>query len=167
MLRGNNFHHMVSIGSAIAPQSVTNTSVNGNSIVEPWKTARQLAFIIMGGAFAASVDGSFTIQGLRRDDGSTWETLQDYDDPRQNLILSGAAYDDGGSLENGVLLASMDVSRIDSDTYEAVRLVYTEGGNAAALIAVSYVLYDHYDRPSGQEDETFSRLQGGQQSRLQ
>jgi len=153
-MKGNNFHHKVTVGQSLAPQSVTNTTVSGNPIVEPQKTSRQIAFIMQGGAFAATVDGSFTLQGRLRSDGATWQTLKDKDG--NNIVLAGAVYDDGGALENGALLGTLRTDAYDTATYEAVRIQFTEGGNAAALVAVAHVLFDQRELPSGQEDKLFA-----------
>lgn len=153
-MKGNNFHHKVTLGQSLAPQSVTNTTVSGNPIVEPQRTARQIAFILQGGAFAATVNGTFTLQGRLRSDGTTWQTLKDKDG--SNLALSGAVYNDGGALENGALLGTLRTDAYDTDTYEAVRIQFTEGNNAAALIAVAHILFDQREVPSGQEDKLFA-----------
>jgi hypothetical protein len=154
--RGNNFHHAHTFGVALVPQSVSNTTVDGPAIAEPWKTGRQLSFILLGGAFAATVDGEFTIEGLKRSDGTTWETL--LDGSGAGLVLTGAKYNDAGALENGSLLATLPLDDVDSTTYKSVRITFTEGATAAALVAVAFVISDLYGRPGGAADETFSLM---------
>lgn len=151
--RGNNFHHANGFGVALVPQSVSNATVSGPAIAEPWKIGRQLVFLMLGGAFAATVDGSFTIQGLQRDDGTTWATL--LDGSGAALVLDGAKYNDAGALETGALLGTLPLSDVDSTTYKSVRIQFTEGATAAALVAVGYVIADLYDRASGSTDEIF------------
>ena len=153
-MKGNNFHHKVVIGQSLAPQSVTSATVSGNPIVEPQRTARQIAFILQGGALAASENGAFTLQGRLRSDGTTWETLKDKDG--NNLILQGAVYDDAGALENGALLGTLRTDAYNTSTYEAVRIQFAESGGGAALIAVAHVLFDLRELPSGQTDQLFA-----------
>ena len=152
-LKGNNFHHCHSVGVALVPQSVTNTSVNGAEIAEPFRTGRQLTFIIQGGAFAATVDGAMAVQGKRRDTGS-WEAITEQDGTTA-LVVTATLLDDGGDLENGIVTATLPDYAFDAVTYASVRLRFTEGGNAAALIAASYVISDLYEIPSGATDDFF------------
>jgi hypothetical protein len=145
---------MVEVGQSIAPQSISNATVSGNAIVEPQNRCTQIAFILQGGALAATVDGSFTFQGRLRSDGTTWQTLKDKDN--NNLILAGADWDDAGKLENGSFVGTLRVDAVDFTTYEAVRVQFTEGATAAALIAVSHILFGFMEKPSGQTDELFA-----------
>lgn len=155
-MKGNNFHHANEPGLALAPQSVTNTTVNGAEIKEPWTRGRQISFILLGGAFAATVDGALVIQGLRRDDGSTWEALKEYDGST-DLAFTETLLDDGGGAENAAVLGTVPLSDVDAETYKSMRVSFTESGNAAALIGVAYVISDLYRRPSGATDDLFAK----------
>lgn len=157
MLKGNNFRHMAAVGLALAPQSINNTNVNGTTILEPWKTARQIAFLFMGGSFPASTDTAITLQVQQRSDGS-WVTLTDKDG--SNVILQGSAYDDAGTLENGVILGSFDLSRVDSSTYKAIRINVANGAATGALYGAGYILFDTYTHPSGTTDVLASLMEG-------
>ena len=74
------------------------------------------------------------------------------------MILQGARFDDAGAIENGSLLATLPLRDIESEVYEAIRIQFTEGGTAAALIAVTHILFDAQENPKGQVDETFPLL---------
>jgi len=155
-MKGNNFFHDAFCGVALVPQSVTNTSAVGVTIKEPWTRGRQIAFLLMGGAQAATVDGKMEIQGLQRDDGTTWATLKEYDGST-DLEFTVTLLDDAGDFENGLVLGTIPLSHVDSETYSAIRVKYTEGGNAASLICVGYVIYDLFEKPSGMTDDLFSK----------
>lgn len=157
MLKGNNFRHQVEVGVALAPTTINNTTTNGSTITEPWKRARQIAFIFMGGAFPATTDTTITIQGQARSNGA-WAALTDKDG--NNLALTGSVYDDGGALESGALLGSFDLSRVDSSTYKAIRAIVTNGVATAAIYAIAYVLFDPYTKPTGQTDVLASLMEG-------
>ena len=77
-MKGNNYHHKVITGVALKPQVVNGATAVGPAIEEPWKRARQLAFQVLGGDFAATVDGRLVVEGQRRDDNS-WEALKEND----------------------------------------------------------------------------------------
>lgn len=151
--RGNNFHHVVEVGQSLAPQTVSNATVSGTAIVEPQNRCTQIAFILQGGALAATVDGSFVFQGRLRSDGTTWATLLDKDG--NNMILEGTKWNDAGALENGAFVGTLRVDAVDFTTYEAVRVQFIEGGTANALIAVAHILFGFMEKPTGQTDELF------------
>lgn len=155
-LKGNNFFHNNKTGTALQPQSVSNTTVAGETIVEPWRIGRQITFILLGGAFASSANGACTVQGLRRDDGTTWEALKE-SDGTTDLEFTATALDDGGALEGDRLLGTIDMGDIDGETYEAIRLSFEEDATAAMLVGAAYVISDLYARPSGDTDDLFSK----------
>lgn len=155
MLVGHNWQHSNKPIAHIVPKSVTNTTAAGDWIVEPWKLANQLTFLFMGGAWAATVDGSAVIQGRKRSDGSA-VTLKEKDGVT-NLALTATYLDDAGAGENGLIPGTIPLEDIDSETYDAVRMLYTEAGNAAALICVVAILSGFKERPSGTTDDLFSK----------
>lgn len=154
---GMNFFHMVKVGVAIAPQSISGATVNGSAIVEPWKFGRQISFLLAGGAFASSSVGACTVQGRARSDGSTWSPLKQ-SDGTTNLIFTATALADAGALEGGLLLGTLDLGDVNSETYEAIRLSYVESGSAAQLISASYVISGLYTQPSGTSDDLWAKL---------
>ncbi len=156
MLVGKNFHHNHKSYLALKPKSVTNTTHEGETISEPWKIGHLLTFLFLGGAFAATVDGAIVIQGLKRSDGTTWEALKDKDG--NNLVVTPTKLDDGGALENGIIVGSIPTEDIDSGTYMAVRAHYTESGNAAALVAGAAIITGLRDVPSGDTDDLLSKV---------
>lgn len=151
-----NFQHSHLCGLALAPQSVNNAVVNGAEIKEPWSLARQLTFIVTGGAFGTAATGTLKVQGLKRSDGTTWEALKDKDG--NDLAFPVADVADAGPLENGCVIGTLPLGRVDGVTYKSVRLVYDNDVAVAVLIGASYVLSDLYVEPSGQADRLFALL---------
>lgn len=137
--------------AGIPVQSITNTTVNGAAVVEPWKKASVLGVIIMGGALAATVDGAIKLQGRKRSDAS-WVNLVGLDGTTL-LEVTPTKLDDAGALENGVIWGEVQLDRIDSTTYDAVRATFQEAGNAAALVGIAYQLWNFFRLPSGQSAE--------------
>lgn len=158
-LHGRNFFHNNDVGTALVPQSIASAAtVTGPAITEPWNRGRQLSFILLGGAFGATTSLAITVQGLRRDDGTTWEALKQ-SDGTTNLTFTEANLDDGDAIENGYVLGTVDLADVDSATYEAMRLSVTENGGGAntVLLAAAYSISDLYKRPSGETDDLFSK----------
>lgn len=155
MLKGNNFFHATVTGNAVDPQSISNATVAGNTISEPWKTGRQISFLLLGGDFAATGSLTVDVQGQRIDTGA-WENLKE-DDGTTDLEFTQTSMDDGGTLENGSLLGTIDVSRLDGTTYKAIRLNVTEENTAACLFGAAYVISDLYAHVSGETDDLFSK----------
>lgn len=150
-LRGNNFFHAVKFGRALAPQTVSNATVTGDAIVEPWKEGRQLSFIAVFGDIAAA---TFTlqVQGRLRSDGSTWEDVQV---GGTTLQFTSSKMTDAGAADGGALIGTLDLNVFDGETYEAIRLEGVESATANVPIGVAYVIYDLLVHPSGETDEIF------------
>lgn len=154
-LRGNNFVQQIKFGSGIPAQSVSTVAVtNGNTISEPWRDGRQLAFIWNGGAFAATASGRLKVQGRLRGT-STWEDVQ-RPNSGGDLEFPVAKFDDAGAAENGCLIGTVDLSDIDGVTYDALRPIFDNEVAVAMLISVAYIIFDLYERPSGSTDELFA-----------
>lgn len=157
MHKGNNFFSSVVVGLALAPQSVGQASASGATISEPWRIGRQISFILLGGVFGTAVAATCKLEGLLRSDGATWQTLKQ-DDGITDLGFTASKLADTAALELGALLGTVDVSRLDSTTYKAIRLKYTQSTSAVtALIGAAYVISDLYSRPSTQTDDLFSK----------
>lgn len=152
---GHNFHHCVKTGNAFSAQTLNNSTVAGNAIAEPWRNFRQLSFLLLGGAFAASAQLAITVQGQKRADDA-WEALKD--SGGSDLVFDPAKLGDGDDIENGALLGTVPLKDVDTDTYKAVRLSITESGTANALIAVGYILSDPFAKVTGQADELVALL---------
>ena len=148
------FHQFNIVGIALKAQSMTNNTFNGETISEPQQLGRYLSFLWGGGAFAATVNGDLKIQGQKRSD-SAWEDLTFADASVMRFPLT--KFDDGGAAEGGALLGTVDLRRFDATTYKAIRCVFVESGNAAALGAVIYVISDLFQTaPATQVDELFA-----------
>lgn len=142
---------------AIAAQSISNATVNGATLSEPWTRGSQLAIVYLGGAFSASASGRLRLQGLARSDGTTWSNLKEHDGTT-DLEFTAAKLDDAGAGEGAALIGTLDLSRVDSETYKAVRVTFqAEHASATQLVAVGYLLTDLYARPSAQTDELWSK----------
>jgi hypothetical protein len=153
---GRNPFHSAIHGLALQPQSVTSAVVNGETILEPWKKGRWLTFIFIGGAWAATVNGSLEVHGLKRSDGTTWEALKEADGTT-TLEFDPTLLDDAGVGEAGHFIGSLDLTHIDGSTYKAVRLVYEEDGAAAALVGAAYYISDLYTQPGGDTDYLYAK----------
>jgi hypothetical protein len=155
-LKGNNFHHANLLGIALPAQSVNNTTVNGSAIKEPWRTGRQITFIWVGGAFAASSTGRLRIQGLKRSDGTTWETLKEFNGST-DLEFTPTDFDDTKAAENGVLIGTIDLGFVDGEKYKHLRVTLQAEDANAILGGVAYCISDLYQKPSGQADNLFAK----------
>lgn len=150
----NNFHHLNEIVAVIPPQSVSNATVNGTAIDHPWERARLLTFLLLGGAFGASASGRARVQVQQKSDDA-WVNLKE-SDGATDLEFDATALDDAGAAENGSLIGTLDLNRIDSEVYKAVRLAFeAEHASATQLVAVVGVLNDRREWPSGEEDNLF------------
>lgn len=142
---------------AIPAQSIANATVNGAELKEPWTKANQVAIVFLGGAFATSASGRLFVQGKKRSDAS-WVTLKQWDGTT-DLEFTATKLDDAGDGESKSLLGTIDVSRLDSETYSAIRVIFTaEHASATQLVAVGYLLTDMHARPTAQVDELWSKM---------
>ncbi len=159
--RGNNFHQANVVGQSIAGQTITGVAtVNGAAIVEPWRTAAQIAFLINVGAISATFAGTIRFQGLRRDDGTTWEDLTAFNQGVGGTALTGgdAKIVDAGAGEDAVLLATLYTQRVLSEIYGSVRI--SIAGTVAAqtiVVGVVHVLNGQIRKPTAQVDEMFAQ----------
>ena len=162
-MKGNNFFLQVADGSAatpfvaIPPNDCNNETVAGNTISEPWNKGRQLAFLVALGAVAAGAVLSITVQGLRRDDGATWEALKESDGVT-DLKWTAAELGDADDGKGGV--GTLDLTRIDGETYKAIRLSVTNAAAFSALVSASYVIFDLLRHPSDTVDQLFTKQTG-------
>ncbi len=151
-----NFFHAVKAGVAIPAQSLTSAAATDMvAVSEPWRIGRQITFILVGGAIASSGQLAVAVQGLLRADGTTWEALKQKDGTTA-LVFPAAKLGDTDEIEKGLLMGTLPLSRIDNETYKAIRIVPTESGGGASLISAAYVISDLVAEASGQTDELFS-----------
>lgn len=154
-MSGNNFQHEIKAGVALVPQSVANATINGATISEPWKIGRQISFILVGGAFAASATATCAVQGLKRSDGTTWEALLNKNGVA--VAFPAAKLADTAALENGSLLGTLPLRDINNATYKALRITFTAiHATATMLVGCVYVISGARRLPSGQADELFA-----------
>lgn len=157
MHKGNNFFHKVKYGRALAAQSVGQATVNGETIVEPWKHGRQLSFFLIGGAISATAANTIVVEGRVRAD-STWETIVSPVDDA-DVEFDDANLNNADLLETDSLLGTIDLSRVDGERYNALRISITQATSAqTTLIAAGYLISDLYRHPSGSVDYLFSQL---------
>lgn len=154
-MKGNNFFEAVILEKCIQPKSCVSETVNGATILEPWRKGRQISFIAQGGVFAANANGQLKLQGQKRSDGS-YANLLDKDG--NVLEFDPTILDDTGALEAGVALGTIDFSKIDVDTYKGIRVVFIESGAGAMLISVVGVISDLIRHPSSQTDYLAAKL---------
>lgn len=161
-MKGNNIFHKSLGRKAITPIVLAATeAATGVTISEPWDKGRQIMFTLVAGAITGTA--TCIVQGLRRDDGTTWEALKE--GPFQaggtplgttDLQFTPAKLANDAELEaNGYLVGTLDLGQLQATTYKAIRLVYTCGTTSTAAIAASYMIYDLKREPSGVTDDLF------------
>lgn len=154
-MKGNNFFHANRTGVAIKPVSLASAAATATQIDEPWKYGDQITFFLLAGVFAAGATATCTIQGLKRSDGTTWETIKNAAGTDIGFTASELA--DGGALETaGFFQGTLNLYDVDSTTYKALRILFTAGTANAQLIAAAYVISDLKRVPSGQTDKLFA-----------
>lgn len=141
---GNRFTHANRCGLSFLPQAVNSATVNGATILHPWRYGRAITFILVGDS-PATTDLTCIVQGQRASD-DVWE-------PITGLTFTPAKLNDGGQMDGGCLLGELDVGALDGVTYKAIRLSFTNSAATAALIGGSYSIFDLYDHPSGDIDD--------------
>lgn len=147
-------HENVKADVAFVPQNVNNSAVNGADINEPWKVGRNLAFHLVAGAMVATDALTITVQGKKRSD-SAYEAVKDKDG--NNLIFTVTKTSDGGALENGHLLGTVDLERFDGNKYSDIRLSAINAVALNVLLAAAYEISDPHARPTGQVDDLLSK----------
>lgn len=139
-MRGNNFHHANVTGLSIAPVVVGNATASGATISEPWRTGRQLTFIIQVGVLGGTATYSFEV---RVRGSATWKDLMDSASTPVDVTVIFTNTQDGTQRE-----ATINLRDIDSDTYDAIRIVVT-ATDATDAVGVSHVISDLYRKPGG------------------
>lgn len=147
-------HENVKTGVALVPQNINNSAVNGADIKEPWKSGRNLALHLIAAAMAATDVLTITIQGKKRSDG-VYEAVQDRN--AVDLIFTVSKTSDGGALENGVLLGTIDLERVDGNKYSDLRISAINAVAVNVLLACIYEISDVYSRPTGQVDDLLEK----------
>ena len=153
MLKGNNFHHHTTGGLALKPQTINGATVDGEDILVPQFYGRQVSFRLLAGAFAAVAQLVVKIE--EEDSAGTLTFVQDKNGA--DLQFTATKTVDGGELENGSLLGTVDCSFLALDT-KIIRLKVQETASQNALVAASYEISDLYKVPSGQDDDLFDKL---------
>ncbi len=121
----------------LRPQAVTNTTVNGATVDLKVPGPDHLLVILLGGTFAAVADGTITLQGRKKSDG-TFANITDKDG--NPLRFTATLLDDGGTLEtSGIVCGTYPLAFLDAD-YDGVRITVQESGNAAMNVAAVGVL---------------------------
>lgn len=151
-IKGGNFWKQNRAGLAVAPQSLSNSVGTGAAVVEPWIHGRECTFLVTAGAWGTGGSLTIAFQGQQRSDDA-WAALMNGAATPAALELVEA---DGGNLEtDGYILATLDLSRVESSTYKAVRMVITETATQAVLVGASYVVSNLTATPSGEANDTW------------
>jgi len=156
-LRENRFYQHSKPGIALATQSISNTTVNGAAILEPWSIGRQLVITLVGGAIAAGGTNACTVQGLKRSDGTTWEALKQKDGTT-DLIFTASKLQDTAQLENGVVRGCIPLDRVKGSVYKSIRISFAVTGAFATLVGASYEIVDLHEMDEVATDDLFSKL---------
>ena len=150
-----NFHENVEVGLALLPQVVAAVAKSGATILEPWKKGRTLSFILLGGAMTTDDALTITLQGQKIADDS-WAALTDLDGDTLTFTTTKTA--DAAALDSGSLIGSIPLSKIDGDTYKAVRIVAVNGVAQNVILGAAYVISDLYSAPSSMTDDLLSKV---------
>jgi len=122
----------------------------GDWIEQPWIFGNKLVFIPIFGPFPDATQASVKVQLRKRSDGSA-EYMQDVNGV--DLRIAAARTVTDGALDDAGGYAEIDVSRIDGQTYSAVRLVIANEDETALAVGAAYVIADPPRKPIGQYDE--------------
>jgi len=156
-LVGRNFFETIVHGAALGPLSLNNSVGTGATIATPWKIGRQISFLLVGGDFAAG--GALTVEvEVQQISDDAWVN-QPEGDGTTDLEFTLAEIADTGTLEDGTLLGTIDLSDIDGNTYKAIRLLVTETATQAVVVGAAYIISDLYKHPSTTVDDLFSKTQ--------
>jgi len=155
-LRENRFYQHAKAGIALPTQSISNTTVNGSEIKEPWTLGRQLVLTLVGGAIAAGGTNACTVQGLKRSDGTTWEAL--LDKAGASLIFTASKLQDTAQLENGIVRGCIPLDRVKAGTYKSIRVSFAVTGAFATLVGASYEIVDLFELDQAATDDLFGKL---------
>jgi len=156
-LRENRFYQHAKAGIALPTQSISNTTVNGSEIKEPWTLGRQLVLTLVGGAIATGGTNACTIQGLKRSDGTTWEALKEKDGTT-DLKFTAAKLQDAAALENGIVRGCIPLARVKAGTYKSIRVSFAVTGAFATLVGASYEIVDLFELDQAATDDLFAKL---------
>lgn len=148
-------HENVFAGVALVPGNVDDSpTINGATIVEPWKKGRNLAFHLIAGAMTTNDALTITIQVQKRSDDS-WTPMLDR--LGASLIFTVSKASDGGVLDGGHLLGTIDLERADGNTYKAIRLSAVNAVAQNVVLGAAYEISDVYSRPTSQTDDLLSK----------
>lgn len=155
-MKGNNFHYRIGgLVPTIPIQTINAATVNGTEIIEPWREGNQVVFFFMGGAWPATTDFRLRVQGKRRDTGA-WENMKGADN-LTDLEFTQTKLDDGGAGENGALIGTLPLARVDAETYGSVRCTLQNTQATAAVAGVAAFVFDLLRQPSSTPDELFDQ----------
>ena len=154
---GMNFHHSNQSFTALAPETLNDSAQSGPAIVDPWRRGKAMTYILNGGALVAGGTLTVAVEGRLRSDGATWEAIKEADGATA-LAFTPALLVDGAQLDGGVVNGTIPFSKIDGETYEALRLVATAAGTQNMPVSAVAVLHQFYERPSGDTDDLLEKL---------
>ncbi len=140
---------------ALAPQTINNAQVDGVDIKEPWSLGRVIKFFLLLATIPGATQLHFYVYGKKRSDGS-YVRLKDVAGNDLEIPIARIATSGAGSA--AALGASLDLSRIDSTTYSALRISVKNDNATAQVGGVAYEIADTLIHPTSQVDE-FKDLQ--------
>jgi hypothetical protein len=151
-------------GLAIAPQAIGTTDVDGVAIVRPWEIGRYITFMAIGGALVGADALTVKVQA-RRAGTSTWDDVQD-STGAADLAFTVSKLSDGGAVENGVVIGSLDLERLTNGNtgntavnlpkvsgtaydYDAIRLTAVNANNSSpGIVGFGYLITHIRDTPA-------------------
>ena len=143
----------------LKPQNVSNTKINGDAVVAPWRRARQMLVCINGGDMASGDILTFKIE-KRRAGTSTWD-IQKQPDGSTDVAFPLQKQSGGSGLEtrlvSGVpLFGVVDFNRIDTQAspdgkaaydYDAIRLTAQNAVGQNVVCSATGILGQFYNHP--------------------
>lgn len=138
-------------GLAVAPQAINNAQVDGVDIKEPWSIGRMIWFLISMATIPAATQLHFYVYGKKRSD-SSYVRLKDVSGNDLEIPIAKLATAGAGSA--ATLFAGLDLSRVDSTTYSALRVSLKNDNATAQVGGCTYEIGDLTALPSSQVDDT-------------
>lgn len=143
----------------LKPQNVAGTKINGDTVLAPWRRARQMLVCINGGDMASGDILTFKIE-KRRTGTSTWD-IQKQQDGSTDVAFPLQKQSGGTGLEtrlvSGVpLFGVIDFNRIDTVAapdgkaaydYDAIRLTAQNAVGQNVVCSAVGILGHHFNHP--------------------
>jgi len=144
--------------TSLESDGTADTDASSTTIAYPWRKGRRLTFfLILQATIHASAVPFARVQVQKKSDDSWTNLLQA--DGSSKVEFAPAKIKDGGTYEGGCAFGSIDLNRIDTSLYKAVRLL---GGNTnanALSMGAGYEITDLYETRNADGVDELESLQ--------